>query len=150
MSVTFEQINSGWNAEPNAPDPNVEIADGDVVLAFYLNAFLFSEFEEEELGILRFVNCERYRLGSTNDEGWYCGQCRFSKFAPKWGEFYLVSGDKNLLDAPCDWKILESKSESPKHYLFYFRDNTFECTADKCILERSADNALNRIRFNGR
>ncbi len=150
MKVVFEQINIGWNAEPNAPDPKVKIVDSDLLLTFYLNPFLYPEFDEDELGILRFVNSERYRLGSTNDEGWYRDQCRFSKLAPEWGEFYLISGDKDLLEAPVDWKILGPKGEYGKHYLFYFRDNTFECVADRCLSEESAYNGLTRSGFKGR
>jgi len=28
--------------------------------------------------------------------------------------------------------------------LFYFRDETFECVAEKCIIEPTADNSLQR------
>jgi hypothetical protein len=150
MNPTFEQINKGWNAEPNAPEPKVEVSGSDVLLTFYVNAFHFKEFEEEELGILRFVGCEQYRLGPTNDEGWYRGQCRFSKLAPKWGEFYLVSGDDALLNIPEDWKVLKPSSGVGKHFLFYFRDNTFECVAKQCTVEKTANNSLQRTGFAGR
>ena len=144
MKTTFQQLNDGWNAEPNAPDPSIQVEGHDVLLQFFVNAFQFKEFEEEEIGILRFIECERYRLGSTNDEGWYLGQCRFSKLAPAWGEFYLVQGDKELLDAPTDWKIIDNSDERGKHFLFYFRSNTFECIARKCIIEQVANNSLQR------
>jgi len=113
-------------------------------LSFFVNAFKFLEFEKAEIGILRFMNCERYRLGSINDEGWYRGQCRFSKLAPAWGQFYQVSGDPELLDAPQDWQIVGDTGDIKKHYLFYFRDNTFECVAEQCVIESTADNSLQR------
>ena len=147
MLVSFEQINEGWNAEPNAPEPKVKVAGNDILLTFYVNAFQFKEFEETELGILRFIDCERYRLGSTNDEGWYRGQCRFSKLAPNWGEFYLVTGDEALLNAPDDWKMLKPYETVGKHFLFYFKDETFECVAKSCIVEKNPDNSLQRIDF---
>lgn len=150
MTPTFVQLNEGWNAEPNGPEPEVRVVNSDVLLSFFVNAFQFPEFKEEELGILRFINCERYRLGSTNDEGWYLGQCRFRKLAPKWGEFYLVSGEPESLNAPQDWKILQPSKHLVKHFLFYFRDNTFECIAEKCILENTANNSLQRTGFAGR
>ena len=115
-----------------------------------MNAFQFKQFEEEELGVLRFIECERYRLGPTNDEGWYRGQCRFSKLAPGWGEFYLVSGDDVLLKAPKDWKLVKPGSGASKHFLFYFRDNTFECVAKKCVVEKISNNSLQRSGFAGR
>jgi hypothetical protein len=68
MQTSFLQLNKDWNAEPNAPSPVVDIRGTDLVLSFYVNAFLCPEFEEDEIAILRFVHCTRYRLGSTNDE----------------------------------------------------------------------------------
>jgi hypothetical protein len=90
MKPHFLQLNLGWNADPNAPNPNVEVLGNDVLLSFYVNPFQFKEFEKDEIGFLRFVNCVRFRLGGTNDEGWYRGQCRFSTIAPEWGQFYEI------------------------------------------------------------
>ena len=126
-----------------APEPAINIRNEDLLLMFYVNPFLYPEFKEEEIGILRFMRCERYRLGPTNDEGWYRGQCRFSKLAPAWGEFYFVQGDHDLLNAPLDWKKLDcAVSDRSKHFLFYFRDETFESVAEQCIIEPIADNSL--------
>jgi|GEM_PF-1017497 len=144
MKPRFHQLNEGWNAEPYTPNPVIEIQGQDLVLKFLVNAFQFAEFEEGEIGVLRFVRCERYRLGPTNDDGWYSGQCRFSKLAPEWGEFYMVQGDAALLEAPQDWQIISPSTGGGRHFLFYFRDNTFECVAEQCIIEPSADNALQR------
>lgn len=144
MKPTFHRLNEGWNAEPYTPNPVIEVQGRDLVLAFLVNAFQFAEFGEGEIGILRFVRCERHRLGPTNDDGWYSGQCRFSKLAPEWGEFYMVQGDAELLEAPQDWQTLEPFSGGGRHFLFYFRDNTFECVAEQCIIEPTADNSLQR------
>jgi hypothetical protein len=135
MNTTFVQLNAGWNADPNVPEPEVEVAGANIVLCFFLNAFQFSEFREGQKGVLRFLNVERYRLGATNDEGWYRGHCRFSKSAPAWGEFYEVSGSPALLDAPADWNVLGAGRSSGRHFLFYFRDSTFECVAERCEAE---------------
>src|SRR5436190_17706346 len=94
----FLQLNVGWNAEPNSPEPHGEVQGFDIILHFYVNPFQFREFAADEFGFLRFVNCARYRIGPTNDEGWYRGQCRFSHIAPKWGEFYEVLGDSEALE----------------------------------------------------
>ena len=145
MKAEFLHLNIGWNAEPNAPEPHVEVQGDDVILRFYVNPFRFKEFKEDELGFLRFVNCERYRVGSTNDEGWYLGQCRFSQIAPEWGEFYEVSGDPEALEGPTDWCLLNITSKGERHhFLLYFRDDTFECVAERCVIESRADNALQR------
>lgn len=145
MIPSFIQLNNGWNAEPNAPDESARVDNEDVLLQFKINGFQFREFNECENGILRFVNCSRFRLGSTNDEGWYRGQCRFSGSAPRWGEFYAVIGDPNSTDGPDDWVVMPRFLEQNRtHFLFYFRDRTFECVADRCVVEPTEGNALFR------
>lgn len=144
MDTSFVKLNFEWNADPNVPEPSVRVEGWDVLVKFYVNPYLFSEFSEQEIGILRFANCQKFRLGSPNDHGWYLGQCRFSKLAPEWGEFYAVAGNPELLDAPADWQNLQSDSHSGNHFLFYFRDETFECVAERCSIEPVADNALYR------
>jgi len=55
MSATFVQLNQGWNAEPNAPCPDVIVQVRDVLLTFFVNAFQFEHFAPDERGVLRFV-----------------------------------------------------------------------------------------------
>jgi hypothetical protein len=131
MNTSFIKLNEDWNAEPNAPRPTVSRAGNDVVLEFRLNAFRFKQFPESARGRIVFRNCWRYRLGGTNDEGWYMGQCRFSKVAPAWGEFYEVKGDLKLECSPEGWVVLGPEPQSAvRHFLFYMRDQTFECDAE--------------------
>lgn len=130
MSTVFTRLNSGWNAEPNAPEPYITRDGSTLLLGFYLNAFQYPQLNEEDKGILRFHGCSRYRLGATNDEGWYLGQCRFSRVAPAWGEFYELTGDLLLDRAPNDWVVLSEPTGGTRHFLFYLRDNTFECNAE--------------------
>jgi hypothetical protein len=141
---SFRQLNDGWNAEPNAPAPVVERSGPDLLLRFTLNAFKFTQFAEEEVGILRFVDCARHRLGATNDEGWYRGQCRFSRYAPAWGEFYEIGGVVSSLGEPDDWIVSGPDKASCRHFLFYFRDETFECFAVDWLFEVDPHNALFR------
>jgi hypothetical protein len=126
----FTKLNDGWNAEPNAPDPAVVVEDADVLLYFDLNPFQFPQFEDGQRAHLRFVGAWRCRLGATNDEGWYRGQCRFSGLAPAWGEFYEVVGDLLLGRCPDDWQyVTREPAKNLRHFLFYLRDGTFECDA---------------------
>jgi hypothetical protein len=74
VNTRFVKLNDGWNAEPNAPAPAVARSGNDVVLEFRLNPFQFKQFSKGDRGCLVFRNCWRYRLGGTNDEGWYLGQ----------------------------------------------------------------------------
>lgn len=129
MTTTFRRLNDNWNAEPNAPQPAVRAEGRDLVLTFRVNSFQFPAFGPDDIGVLRFPGCRRYRLGPTNDEGWYRGQCRFSRVAPAWGEFYEVTGDLRLDDCPQDWVNVSANDDGPRHFLFYFRDQTFECDA---------------------
>jgi len=133
--TTFRQLNDGWNADPNVPEPHVEIDGHDVVVSFRMNRFMFPDFSKGDVGRLRFHSCGRYLLGGTNDEGWYFGQCRFSKIAPKWGEFYELSGDLRLAECSDDWINVGACSDSLRHFLFYFRDETFESDARDWSLE---------------
>ena len=127
----FLLLNDGWNAEPNAPTPEVTV-DGDTVrLEFTANGLQFPDFAQYERISLLFRKARRYRLGPTNDEGWLLGQCRFSRLAPAWGEFYEVRGDLKLDHCPDDWHVVsDAPGPEAKHFLFYLRDETFECAAD--------------------
>jgi hypothetical protein len=133
--TTFQQLNDDWNADPNGPNPTVVVDEPDVVVSFRMNPLIFPQFTGEDIGRLQFYLCSRYRLGRTNDEGFYRGQCRFSKLAPRWGEFYEVGGDLRLAESPDDWVELSPTSGTSCHFLFYFRDDTFECDATDWILE---------------
>lgn len=144
----FRQLNTGWNADPNVPEPSVAVAGRDALLRFDLNAFQFSDFREGDVGLIRFEGCRCYRLGNTNDEGWYRGQCRYSKVAPAWGEFYELIGPDDLANQPKDWVNLASQ-HAERHFLFYFKDSTFECFAADWMFEPTSSNALgSRHRIN--
>lgn len=128
MSTKFIKLNLNWNAQPNSPMPSVEIIGTDINLEFSPNSYLFPDYEHISKISLTFRNCWRYRMGSVNDEGWFRGQCRFSRLAPAWGEFYEVRGNL-ILEAIEDWIIVSPQNEGTSHYLFYFRDEEFECDA---------------------
>ena len=125
---TFQHLNHGWNAEPNDPSPSVTLQDGDLDLRFLLNTFAYLA-QEGQCGLLTFHDVAQWRLGPTNDEGWYRGQCRYSRVAPDWGEFHELTGPDDCGPLPDDWHLLVPPNPSHRHFLFYLRDNTFECMA---------------------
>ncbi len=125
----FVRLNNDWNAEPNAPYPKVQQRENDVTLRFDLNRVAYPQFSERDEGLLTFVGCARWRLGGTNDEGWYLGQCRYSSAAPEWGHLYEIVGDDTLRDMPKDWQVIGPDPPEIRHFLFYLRDETFECMA---------------------
>ncbi|GBO89016.1 MULTISPECIES: hypothetical protein [Marinobacter] len=135
MAIEFVKLNKGWNAEPNSPDEKISIEDADLTLEFTVNPWAHDGFEENERVRLVFRSCSQYRLGPTNDEGWYAGQCRFGQLAPDWGEFYSLRGEADEVLEATDWVPIE-KGTGGNHYLFYLRDCTFECKADTYELQR--------------
>lgn len=143
QTTTFTQLNHGWNAEPNSPGPLVEITSTTLRLSFFLTPFLF-EACEEEVAQLTFTGVRRWRLGPTNDEGWYRGQCRYGPLVPAWGEFYEIGGDDPLRDQQYDWMETIARPPGGRHFLFYFRDETFECLADDWVMERGLTRATSK------
>lgn len=135
METKFIKLTDTWNAEPNAPWPDVRVENGDVYLTVFANPWQFAGFDEEERIEIRFANAARYRLGPTNDEGWYRGQCRFSDVAPEWGEFYEIRGELRA-ELVSDWQHLRQPEQEDRHFLFYLRDSTFECSARDWSMRR--------------
>jgi hypothetical protein len=132
--MEFVKLNIGWDAEPNAPMPKIEFDKSTykIILSFYLNAFIHDDVDKDDIGILEFSNCYKYRLGATNDEGFYRGQCRFSKSGKQWGDFYRILNSNWRYEFPSDEVIIDNELKDNKdlcHFLFYFRDETFECIA---------------------
>ena len=128
MNTEFKQLNRGWNAEPNAPEETVSFSDNMLSLTFFVNPWAYEGYIEGQRAELKFKGCSKWRLGSTNDEGWYKGLCRFGKLAHRWGEFYEVGGETldHLTD---DWRFT-GLPQGRSRFLFYLRDSTFECQAD--------------------
>lgn len=133
---TFKRLNESWNAEPNAPNEKVAVSGSTVRLTFYLNPWAYVA-EECEIGSLVFERCAMWRLGPTNDEGWFAGQCRYSQSAPVWGEFYELLGEDGRRLEPTDWSELAPLTPVQRHFLFYLRDSTFECFAAEWRFERN-------------
>lgn len=69
---------------PNDPGERVTVVANSVTLSFILNPWAY-EAEDGERASLTFLGCKKWRLGRTNDEGWYRGQCRYSGIAPESG-----------------------------------------------------------------
>jgi hypothetical protein len=148
LRTHFEKLNEGWDAEGGAPEPKLHTDTSGLTLTFLLSSSLNPGFREYDRGEIFFPNCWRYRLGYPNDEGWEKGHCRFRCWAPLWGDFYEVSGD--LLDGgPSDWVLLETtRSAISRHFLFYFKDETFECDAQAWSFKvlRTSDADYERLR----
>lgn len=137
--LTFIHLNTNWNAEPNAPTIKVE-ANGSILrVCFDMNPYVY-EAEKDEVGLLTFDGCSRWRWDETNDHAWYQGQGRFARQAPKWGEFYEVIGDDPSINR-LDWEVVAPDAKRARHFIFYFRDEAIECVAGGWKLERECGEA---------
>ncbi len=129
----FIHLNETWNAHPNDVGLKIE-QDGQTLLAHMRpNPYAYREYENIPSITVRFSGCERYRVTSVNDHGWYAGQCRFSGLAPSWGEFYEISGDTRDDMDPTPWVKMEG--HGARHFHFYLRDEALEVKAQDWSLE---------------
>ena len=131
-AMRWTKLNTGFDAEPNAPIPRVTVNGCDVLVRFFLNPFIWGDVQEQDEAALLFHDVFMCRIGSTNDEGFYRGQCRFSNTGIPWGDFYELQESDWQRTFPDDLvMVLPSLIGDPrlKHYLYYFRDQTFECLA---------------------
>lgn len=136
--MRYQQLNHNWNADPNAPEPHLTVAGQNIQLEFYLNAFHFEQFQEGDKAYLTFRNCHKYSLTTLNDEGYYHGRHRYNRQQLPWGEFYELftnwqvdfSG-KPMIIGPV------SNAAQLHHFVFFLKDNTFECVAEGWDFQRS-------------
>lgn len=133
-SVDFIKISTDWNADPVSPEVDLKADNADLIMDVFLNYFVFSKFSEGDRVKIRFKNCSKYSLNICNDEGYFYGQYRIKHDELPWGEFYeLKSGvDRNL---PAPVTKIQEDSEDNNHYIFFFKDETFECLASGFELE---------------
>ena len=125
------QLNNDWNADPNAPEVQLSVENDTVRLGFFLNYFLYERFKKDDKAIVIFKNCHKYSFNSMNDEGYFMGQYRYKNHDLPWGEFYMLDTDWSK-DFPVRYNTLIQNPEKDKlnHYIFFFKDNTFECLAE--------------------
>jgi|GEM_PF-1008927 len=132
--MEYEKLNTEWNADPNSPEPIVWVREGDLIVDFFLNHFVYDQFQEGDRARLTFENCSKYSLNFCNDEGYYRGQYRTNPNELPWGEFYkIIKGFDQNFPEPIE-KIRESKL-SDRHYIFFFRDHTLELLSDNYELD---------------
>ncbi len=129
--MKYEKLNINWNADPNSPMPKISRIDDGISIKFYLNSFIYEHIGKEDKGLIKFYNVYKYRLGTTNDEGYFYGQFRYKNDQLPWGEFYQLEDSDWLKDFPDDEIILNDTIDHKelRHFIFFFKDETFECIA---------------------
>lgn len=129
--MQYIRMTTDWNAEPNDPQVSLSINQNSLSLNFLVNAFLYTNFKEEDKVVLTFHKCHKFSFNNMNDEGYYMGLHRYKSDILPWGEFYLIETDWEK-DFPDESTILIERpnKSSQNHYIFFFKDNTFECVAE--------------------
>ncbi len=129
-------LTKDWNADPNAPEVKLSVDNTAVTLDFYVNAFQFDSFQEGDKARVTFLNCHKYSFNTMNEEGYYKGKYRYNNFRLPWGEFYRLDTNWQI-DFPNEKTVLIEASDVAKqnHFIFFFKDNTFECVAEDCCIE---------------
>lgn len=66
------------------------------------------------------------------------GKSRYSKAGLEWGEFYQIDDEEAAEAFATDGVYVEGVEAAPdlKHYVFFFRDHTFECLARNFVVRR--------------
>jgi hypothetical protein len=129
--MKYQKLNTNWNADPNDPDPQIKQSEKGVELIVQLNSFIYEHVDHLETGKLEFEEVYAYRLGKCNDEGYYMGQFRYNPEQLPWGQFYELKNSNWQKDLPEDKILLNEslKKNKLRHFLFFLKDNTFECLA---------------------
>ena len=126
--IDFVKITKDWNADPVSPEIELSINGLDLIMDIYLNHLVFDNHKEGDKAKIQFKNCSEYSLNTCNDEGYYYGQYRTYPSELPWGEFYEIKSgmDRNYPEPII--KIQDNNLEK-RHYIFFFKDETFECLA---------------------
>jgi hypothetical protein len=92
---------------------------------------LYDHIAEDQKGEFNIYNCHKYSFNSCNNEGYYRGQYRYKYTELPWGEFYKLQTNWKT-DFHHESIILNNKVKDDKmnHFIFFFRDSTFECVAE--------------------
>lgn len=132
--IDYIQITKDWNADPVSPEIELKVDGIDLIMEIYLNHFQFDKFQKGDKVKIRFKNCTEYSLNTCNDEGFYYGQYRIKPTEFEWGEFYEIKSglDRNL---PNPIEIIQNDNSDRKHFIFFFKDETFECIASDYYLD---------------
>lgn len=132
--IDYIQITKDWNADPVSPKIELKVDGIDLIMDIYLNHFQFDRYQEGDKVKIQFKNCAEYSLNTCNDEGFYYGQYRIKPTELEWGEFYEIkSGLDKELSNPI--QRIQNDNSDRKHFIFFFKDETFECLASDYYLD---------------
>ena len=132
--IDFVKISDNWNADPVSPEIELKVMGQNLEMVIFLNYFAFDNYSEGDKAIITFKKCSKYSLNTCNDEGYYYGQYRIKPNELPWGEFYEIKGGINK-DLPKPVYEISDDHKEKRHFMFFFKDETFECLADDYDIE---------------
>ncbi|MBC5864685.1 hypothetical protein [Flavobacterium turcicum] len=134
QKIDYIQLTTDWNADPVSPEIELSLDGENLIMDIYLNHYVFENFKEGDKAKILFKNCAEYSLNTCNDEGYYYGQYRTNPNKLPWGQFYEIKSglDRNM---PNPIVKIDSNNFYTKHFIFFFKDETFECLASEYELE---------------
>ena len=140
--MTHTLLTTDWNAEPNAPEVELIVKGSAVILEFFVNYFIYENFREGDKARLTFHNCIKYSFNYMNEEGYYMEKYRYKNNDLPWGEFYKLETTWET-DFPVKHTTLAEMTDKSQlnHYIFLFKDNTFECVCENYDLEFYSSNS---------
>lgn len=140
--VRFKKIDLPFEPEPNVARPYIKKNNNDIELKFAIKNLDWSE----EFRSMIFKNCIKYRIGSPNEDGFYSygieenvknDSIYYKKNFPnlEFNTFYEVQGIPWKETLPGKETVIVQNIDAEqlnfKHYVFFMKDGTFECLADK-------------------
>jgi len=127
--VDYVQITKDWNAHSVSPKIELQVINSNLIMTIIVNDYVFEGFDEGDKASILFKSCSKYSLNTCNDEGYYYGQYRTNPNELPWGGFYEI---KSGLDREFPEPIvnLTMENSNKRHFIFFFKDETFECLAD--------------------
>jgi hypothetical protein len=133
-AIDYFKITTDWNADPVSPEIELNVIGNDLTMVIFVNHLVFDDFEEGDKAKIVFKDCSIYSLNQCNDEGYYYGQYRTNPNNLPWGEFYEI---KSGLDRKFPKPVTRIKEdfEGKRHFIFFFKDETFECLSSDFKLE---------------
>lgn len=144
--MKYTKLNPNWNADRNAPQPELSTINEGIALSFQLNANDFEYIDEGEMGKLEFYNVYAYRLATIGHVEYLKGQSRFKNNQLPWGDFYEIKEGKWPKDLPDDRVVLDESIDKNdlRHFIFFLKDHMFECLAIdfKFIIDNNLESEL--------
>jgi hypothetical protein len=142
IGIDFLRINMDWDIDHDLPDLTYAVFGQDLLITIRLDHWMHRRFAMNDRAIIRFNNASLFRLGAPGALEWRQGKCRYGQQSIEWGHFFEIIGMDDKRFWPKDWQRTKAKTAFNRHFILQTEDATFECIADRWLIEPSEKNAL--------